>query len=182
MKGWLKMNATLRREILTETYEDMQKLICEAAWKFWRAYGGDIDDLIGQANLIFIKAVDSHDASQSKLTTWICFCIKNGLLDYMREQYRPAHIEINESMNSRHEQFSVIELLDEMERDAITILQLFLDTPQEILLDALSGGEKGLASVRQCMKRRMRNRLRQMGWTIERITESFNEIRNIISY
>lgn len=183
------MNATLRKEILTETYEDMQNLVYEAAWKFYYIHGGDIDDLIGQANLSFIRAVDSHDESRSKLTTWICVCIKNDLRNNMKNEYKQTHlthISIDDENNyldiptPDSDSFSIIELLDEMERDAHIILQLFLETPKEIIIDVLNEG-KQINHIQGYVRKRLRNRLRQMGWTIKRITEAFNEIKTIIN-
>lgn len=180
------MNTALRKDILTETYNDMQGLIFETTWKYWRIHGGDIDDLIGQANLSFIRAVDSHDGSRSKLTTWIGVCIQQDLRNYMVNEYKQTHpisiddenfnLDIRASNNS----FSVMELLDEMEKDALTILQLFLETPKEIIMDILEEG-KQMNHIQGHLRGRLRNRCRQMGWTIERIKKSFNEIKKAIS-
>ena len=187
----------LRKEILTATYEDMQNLIFETAWKHWRRHGGDIEDLVGQANLSFIRAVDSHDESKSELTTWIVVCINQDLRNYMVREYRQTHISIiDEKIKRSHlsvsdegehldiqdsyNTISVMELLDEMEKDAHTILQLFLETPKEVIMNVLEEG-KHMNHLQGYMRRRLRNRLRQMGWTINRIKKSFNEIKAAIS-
>ena len=191
------MNTMLRKEILTATYEDMQNLIFETAWKYWRRNGGDIEDLVGQANLSFIRAVDSYDESKSELTTWIVVCINQDLRNYMVREYRQTHISIiDEKIKHSHlsvsnegehldiqdsyNSISVMELLDEMEKDAHIILQLFLETPKEVIMNVLEEG-RHMNHLQGYMRRRLRNRLRQMGWTIERIKKSFNEIKAAIS-
>ena len=175
------MNAILRKEILSETYEDMQGLIFETAWRFWNSHGGDIDEYIAEANLLFIKAFDCYDESKSKLTTWVVTTINNGLRDFIRTEYRQTHVSMSDEFESQSSKgFSVMELLDEMERDCHTIIQLFLETPQEILLSALA--DKNRRGVKGLAKNRLKNRLRQMGWTICRIKKAFEEIKTVISY
>ena len=176
--------------MLTETYTDMGGLISEMTYRFWKAHGGDLDDLKAQANLIFIKAVDSHNPQKSKLTTWVAISIKKGLLYYMRRKwYKPTHISIVDLVNNNfefesksNENFSVMELLDEMECDAHIVLQLFLDIPREVLLTIFEDKNFRFDHTGGKIKNRLRNRLRQMGWTIRRIKEAFEEIKGITSY
>ena len=181
----MKMTSTLREEILTETYGDMQKLIFGIVWKFWRIYGGDLDDLTGQANLIFITAFDSYDPSKSKLTTWLTTKIKWGLLDYMKEgNVYESHVSIDDEFVEIYpvvkEDISVIELLDEMDQDAHTILQLFLDIPRDIMVNILNEHCR-VKDVQANLRNRLLHRLRQMGWNLKRIRKTFEEIKNVTS-
>lgn len=187
------MNARLRREILTETYKDMQKLISATVRRFWNSYGGDLDDLHAQANLIFINAVDDYDSSRAKMTTWLTIRIRNGLLDYIKGEYKSKHLLIEdlladgitpdfiESKSKIKKDFSVMELIDNLEQDAHIVLWLFLTTPKEVMQDILDS-KKRVDGVRSCMRNRLNNRLRQMGWTIRRIKEAFDEVKNVTSY
>lgn len=185
-----EMNSRLHKEILTETYKDMRGLVSETAYKFWRAHGGDLDDLKAQANLIFIEAVLSHDSKRSKITTWVVNSISKGLLYYMRSTwYAPTHVSIGnghdddfELESKSNENLSVMELLDEMEQDAHIILCLFLDTPKEVILNIFDDKNFRLDRTRSRVRNRLRNRLRQMGWTIRRIGEAFDEVKNVTSY
>lgn len=185
------MNTSLRKDILTETYEDMQNLVYKTAWNFYRKYGGDIEDLIGQANLIFIHAVDHYDENKgTEFTTWLVNDINYWLRIYMRDERRQIYLPLssvldNEDINFDipvQDDFSVLELLDEIEKDAHTIIQLFLDTPKDAIEEYMyrAKGKKG-RHFEGFMKRRLKNRLRQMGWTITRIKEAFNEIKEVIA-
>lgn len=181
------MKPTLRKDILTETYKDMQKLVAGAAWNFWYIYGGDVDDLIAQANLIFIDAFDTYDSSRSKLTTWLTFKIRKGLFEYMRNGngHRLMHARIDDEFIKKQPapngDFSVIELVDEMEQDARIVLQLFLETPREVMVNILNSNRR-IDHAQAHMRKRLRNRLRQMGWTVRRIRKAFEEIKNATSY
>lgn len=186
------MNSRLRKDILTETYKDMRGLVSETAWRFWVAHGGDLDDLKAQANLIFIYAIDDYDSSKgTKISTWIAYRIKKRLLDYMRSGYVPTHSSIGiehdtekdfDFESKSNENLSVIELLDEMEQDARIVLCLFLDTPKEVLLTIFNDKNFRYDHAGGCVRNRLRNRLRQMGWNIKRIKKVFDEIKNVTSY
>lgn len=180
-----KTTIDLHSEILAETYEDMQGLITKTVWDFWKVYGGDVEDLMAQANLIFIEAVDTYNPSKSKLTTWLMFIIRKRLLTYIKDECKQAHVQINkyiiDTYPAHHKDFSVMEMLDEMKQDALVVLQLFLETPQEIMVDMLNDGKR-IDQAPACMRRRLKNRLRQMGWRTKRIKKAFKEIKQITSY
>lgn len=183
------MKSTLRKEILTETYEDVQKLIFEGAWKFWNLYGGDIRDLIAQANLIFIEAFDSYNPNRGALlTTWIAFKVKKGLIDYLKNGnvYKSKHTSIDDEFirtypASKNENFSVMELLDEMGQDSHVVLQLFFEIPKDVMVNILNSKKKS-DHVRSAIRRRLRNRLRQMGWTMKRTKKAFEQIKSVTNY
>lgn len=182
------MKPTLRKEILTETFKDMEGLIVDAAWKFWRTYGGDIDDLIAQSNLIFIDAFDTYDSSKgAKLTTWVTLKVKYGLLSYMRggNVYGTTHVSIDDDFADTYPEsnknFSVMEMLDDLEQDARIVLQLFLETPREILSSILNNSKR-VDSTQAAIRNRLQNRLRQMEWTTCRIKTAFEQIKSVTSY
>ena len=181
------MNSRLHKEILTEAYKDMQKLIAGVAWNFWSIRGGDLDDLIGQANLIFIDAFNTYDPSRgTKLATWLTFKIKRGLFDYIRngnvyEQHTSIDDEFAEIYPALSKDFSVMELLDEMEHYAHIVLQLFLETPKEIIIKVLNK-QRRIDHTQAHLRNRLMNRLRQMGWTVRRMRAAFEEIKNATSY
>lgn len=178
------MNEYLRREILTETYEDMKKLIVGVTYKFWLLHGGDFEDLKGQANLLFIKALDRYDPERSALTTWITIRIEKGLLDYIKRDYRFSCISISDELVEccpAFPNFSVMDLIDNLGQDAHVVLSLFLSTPREIL-SSIRDEKVRTNHVASCIKNRLRNRLRQMGWNRRRIVKAFNEIKVVTSY
>ena len=75
-----------------------------------------------------------------------------------------------------------MELLDEMEQDARIVLCLFLNTPKEVIETIFNNKNFRLDHTGGKMRNRLRNRLRQMGWTIRRIKEAFEEIKSVTSY
>ena len=72
-------------------------------------------------------------------------------------------------------------MLDELGGDARIVLQLFLDTPREIMIEIFNSNKR-VDTSRACVRNRLRNRLRQMGWTMYRIKKAFREIKNATSH
>jgi DNA-directed RNA polymerase specialized sigma subunit len=174
----------LRKDVLTETYEDMKNLIFDTTWKVQRTFGGDIDDLMGQANLLFIQAFDSYDETKAKLTTWIASYITTGLRLYLTKERKQKYIivdfreiEIAQAPNT----FCITELIDEMEQDVHIIVQLFLETPKDVIISFLDE-DNHMRHLQGHLKRRIKNRLRQMQWNVKRIKKAFEEIKTIINY
>jgi len=170
--------ATLEREAMTETYEDVKDLIFDSAWSFQRSHGGDIEELIAESNKIFVLTYHSYNEDFSKFTYWLVFNIKHGLKEFTKHEWRQSHPSLNRIVKhdpykcEYAETFSVIELLDEIGKDAETILQLFTETPKEVFTSTLR--------ERIYIKNRIKNRLRQMGWTIRRIKKTLEEISEAI--
>jgi DNA-directed RNA polymerase specialized sigma subunit len=181
------MKENPHKEILTDIYKNMQKLIAKAAWDFWSVYGGDIDDVIAQANLIFIDAFSTYDSSRSEITTWLTFKIKKGLLDYMRSGNlrESSNIKIDsvfaETYPASKKDISIMEFLDELNEDAHVVLQLFFETPSEVLVD-IQNSSRRIDHARAHIRRRLMNRLRQMGWTVKRMNKAFGMIKSVSSY
>lgn len=174
------MNQALQKELLTETYEEVQELIAKIVRGMMAQYGGfEFDELSAEANLHYIRAFNDYDATQSKFTTHLITYIKNGLFWYIRDEYRQAHISIDdENTNIDSLQtipFSLIDLFDEMEQDTYTIIHLFFNAPKEIIELALSNGKH-----QKHMRTSLKNYLHNMGWTIRRITKTFEDLQNAL--
>ena len=178
MKG-CKVNAILQKEILTETYEDVKDLIAKIVWNFQTTHGGDFEELLAEANLIFVLAFDTHDETEAQLSTWLYNCINPSLLNYMKEEWRHPTISIDDKNTDTSSlyssSFSIMDLLDELESDAHVVLHLLLDTPEEIVNIALTKGK-----AQRHLKAELKRHLHKMGWTMKRITKTFEEIRKVL--
>lgn len=72
----------MNREFNIERFLPLAKKI---AWEVWqRGRSLDLADLEGQAGLILVKAMDSHDPSRGELAPHVAFRLRHDLLDYVR--------------------------------------------------------------------------------------------------
>jgi len=178
------MNITLRQDAMNETFNDVRSLIRNVVWNFIRSHGGDFNEYEAEANHIFIKAYDNYDPKKAKFTTYLVNRIRGGLLDYIKRTNKYAKhghgiISIEQTefdCSDGKKQFYILDLLDEVTDDAKTILNLILDIPIEIEEDCLNRGTNGRA-----MKESIRRYMQKLGWTKNRIKETFKEITEVIN-
>jgi len=150
---------------MTETFEDMQGLINSIAVRHAYRYGGIIEDLIGEANLIFVKAMNKYCPSRASVQTYLTIRITKGLLDTMR---LPAKSRIRNTKSVEEEDmfyppaakaFSWIEFLDELSTDGKTIVRLVC--------------EDGMCLQKQIQK--------HLNWNYERVRSGFDEVRKALA-
>lgn len=177
------MKAALRKDALSETYTDIEKLIYDIVWKFKDRYGGDIGELVAEANLIYVLAFDSYNETKGALSTWMHFCIRKGLLDFLKStrqqnRYGLKFYPLSEAKGVSIQKFRplhLLEMLEEVGEDAKVVIRLVFYPPEGITKEDLEGG----FSACRC-RRYLRQYLHDLGWTGRRIKESFQEIRRIL--
>src|ERR1700692_2812791 len=84
------MNKELERLAMTCTFEVIEKLIYDTCHRFqekYPYYEQDIEELISEANEIFLTVYKTYDPTRASLTTWTRFKIFHGLLENMRKKY-----------------------------------------------------------------------------------------------
>lgn len=171
----------LQRDIVEETYRDVDEKIEKIVWRFIHRHGGNFDELKAEANYAFVRGMYEfpHNKKRSTFNTWLYHIVSTALGDNLRLNYRPPALPIEDFKNSAKAQtsFSPAELLDEISNDACTIISLFLDTPAEIYKDALLNGKH-----HRHLKASLKRHLIQLGWTMKRISDSFEEIRYALTY
>lgn len=169
---------TLKHNALTETYIDVEKLIYATVWKFKRKFGGDFEELVAEANFIYVLAFDSYKESRAAFTTWLCFCIWRGLqnhIRFIREKNKYTKILPLEQCPNR--EFVIekpsffFEMLDEFGEDSKTIIKLVFNPPEELKKES---NHSFKVDIRIYLSTKF-------GWTGRRIKESFEEIGKVIT-
>lgn len=183
------MESALRRDALTETYFDLENLIYDCVWRFREKYGGDFESLLAEANLLYVVAFDSYNETKGALSTWVYFCIKKGLLDFIkrRRQVNRYGVAFCASKScykaackvagKSYHHFYLSEILEEVSQDTKVLIKLVLHPPEAVTTEDLEKGFSPYGS-RVYLKRYLHHRL---GWTTRQIKESFKEIRKVIS-
>ena len=178
---------------ITETYYDVEKLIYHVCNGFRREYGGDVEEMVGEANLVYMKVYKSWNSSGAmSFTSFLATCIYRKLLDKKRSDNKKSKVwnislhglisfefETNrvfdKIMEDKKPTFDKDDFLEEFTKDAQKIIQFILEEPEELKLRVKQKGNqhRNWRSV-------IRNYLKEIGWTAKRITESFEEIRSLI--
>ena len=171
-----------QRENTTQIYTNMKNLIAHTTWKFHNRYGGDFEELLNEANLLFIKATQSHNEARSKITTWTRFCIWKGLLNYIKKEHKQwnplLRLELPIDISDDTNYFSLSEILDELSDDAKDIIKLIFDLPLEIQMDAKQHGNRPRnikAALYRFLYKEFSNRIKTKP-VIIKVRELFEEI------
>lgn len=166
------------------TYDDVRGLIIDTACKFRDAYGGDLDELIGEAELIFVQRYRRREPGKGTFENWIRYKIWNGLLDEARKIAKrrvraPMELADLDAVAAREPAppWALAEFLGALGEDAAYVAGLALDPPIDVRLSAAQRhGEQNPRSIRLAVA----EFLKDMGWAAGRIAESFNEIREVL--
>jgi len=172
-------SSLIMKDALTETYQDIQNLIYDTVWKFKRANGGDFDDMISTANVIYMEAFFSYDASRASFSTWLHTKVWKGLLEYQRQtlmrSWQQTGIDLKDMPTPSVIPFC--ELLSELSRDARTIVELILELPDNVEQEALSKGTHP-CHIRAALRLYLQTFL---GWSEAHVVQTFQEIAEVIN-
>ena len=166
--------------VLSETYEDVKKMLYRLSWKMVSKCGGEFDDWLSIANKIFVEAYLDYDATKgSQFSTWVYNRVSYAFWDFITDnkKYQDRFGESNqllaESSDSKPHRLDGI--LKELSEDAKTIVQLIIDTPGDLV---------SIIRVKKPEKQRRAiwKYLRGLGveWSLGRVVNSFDEIREVV--
>lgn len=173
---------------IDETYQDVEKLIYHAVHKFYKSHGGDIDEMIGVANQVFMDSYEAFDASKGTFTGFLYLNITRRLQDlYWHEKRRKTMSLDSETEDGTtfagqvedyrtSKDFDLMEFAEGMSQDAMEVLKLVLESPAELASVAMGKGGNP-----RNWRSTVREFLYGMGWSGERISESFEEISGALA-
>lgn len=175
---------------ITQTYYDVENLIFDTAHKFSKRYSMDFEDVHSRANELFVDAYNRYVAwraqygyDRAPFPFYVRFYIIKQLLEDMRtrmlrEGYLPRRFDydLEEEMVS-DSGFDIDECLARLSENARLVARLVWDTPIHIRT-ALVGTAKRPGQYRRAIREYLRD---GMGWSHRMITDSFNEIRMVLS-
>lgn len=159
----------------------VQALIIYVAEKFQKDYGGDLDELIAEANFGFVSLYKKYDLSLQKLEHYMRFRIYQFLLDRCRKEQRAKRLfpkrdfefDLAEAPERDGLRFDRDEFLAKVDRhrrgDAAKVVDTLFSG------DYLSYPSPTKARVA------LQNHLKKRGWTQWRIAHTFEEIRGAVS-
>lgn len=182
---------------IDETYEDVEKLIYHTVWGFISSHGGDFDELCSIANQVFMDVYNGgwQPDKGTTFTGFLALCITRRLQDnyWNEKRHQMASLDYSNecsyddgtfgSVSSAGEvedyrcstKFNFSDFTEEMSEDAKTVVKLVLETPAELTEVAMGkGGDP------RNWRSTIRDFLCSIGWSYERVSKSFNEVRGTL--
>lgn len=183
------MGTALREIAWTDTYEDVEKLIYDTVHQFNRRYGVDVEESIGVGKEIFMKVLTSpigrggYDRSRGSFTNWLRFKIWHELLERKEKEAR-NYSRLKRVDVEDWSRFTVAapppgrwaEIREELSTDAKMIVHVMLDPPLDVTATLKALG----TPTPHRMRRAVMEFFCDLGWSKERVADSFNEIRRVI--
>ncbi len=169
---------TLTELAETETYRDLERLVNKLCWWAVEHLGGDYSDYESAADQAYTKAVQTHDPARGQITTHVWWCVRNRLLSVAATERRHrerCRTDLDlDRLPARGKTFDLEALLLDLSEDARTVVRLVVDTPGDLAR---------LCRMRRVdwMQQALGRALRNMGWTIGRVVESFDEVKEALA-
>lgn len=165
-----------------ETYEDIQSLIKFLANRFAMKSNGDFDELVSEGNVVFLRVYDSWKPGMgTKFTTYLSTCIwRQYITDYRvrvrKDVVRGCTVDVASVVDRRTIDYTrpgdrLAEFVESLSGDAAMVAKLVIDSPAELakIVEGKGGHPRNWVSS-------LREHLKGMGWTLNRIQTTFEEI------
>ena len=168
---------TMKKEQINSLYEENKNMIYKKSLSFHRTTGLRFEDLLSESNGLFMKAIKTFDEKKkAKFSSWLWIILTNGLNSYSKKtdlpNQDPDTFILVDFKKERDPVACLIlkEKIENLSESAKEVASILLSCPVEIL--ELSGLETP-KKIRSKIKQYLRND----GWTWEMIYNSFREIK-----
>jgi hypothetical protein len=142
---------------MDKTYEDIQLLIYHTVKKFIKHHGGDFDEMVSEANLLFVRMYKGEFAKYdpnkgTSFSTWFRYNLWMSLKTFRNRQIKKQDNQIIEITEPAvyYSDFSISELRQRISAEAKEVLNLILHTPVELLEMIQSTGGR-VIRVKKCI-------------------------------
>lgn len=183
------MEMVVNKGSLNQLYPLYEKLIYSTCWRFKKRFGGEFDELVGEANLIYVNEVKRYyettmDSNKGELplSSWLAQKIWFGLTNKRnRHENKWANmVEHDEEKHPTHESaarhFGFVDLMDELSSDAKHMVNMLLDSPPH-LKALIEDNNDSMRTIKYTLTKYLKTR----GWGVTRIKHTFREIAKVVN-
>lgn len=175
--------------VVTEVYLDVEKLIYKTVSRFIARHGGDFEEYVAEANVVFLNCYRLHDPARGMFSTLLVTAINNRLINFGKNELRYNNRYGSNTIDASTEDRMCVAAGDiaddssggydfgDLGNDARTVLRLVLTASGEFR-DAIIGSGKGAKDWRKSLKKYL---LIEMGFSTEDISNVFTEIGAVLA-
>jgi len=178
---------------INSTYEELAALIHHVTYQFARQYNIPYDDLIGPANVAYVKAAQRYDRTHgAKLSSWVQTKVWYALMSHTRREiirrHRVGELPTDEngdvlesSLPTTQPNNFRLEIESELSPHAHAVVSLLFDARHDLgVLFSWHTAKKRRVTSHQ-MLTLLREHLEDLGWPKEQIEGAFQEIRTVLA-
>ena len=174
---------------MTDTYEDVRLLIYNVCNKFWLKNGGDMDEYVGESNIVYLRAYNTWKPDKgTKFSSYLQTCIWRHLISFHKRaqgrlERRIVPVNFSDETNkyegllaTRDRPADIIgDFVSDLSSDAASIVRLVVEAPAELVSMVKS---KGGAPCNWSSS--IKSYLKGLGWTHGRIVDTFEELAGAV--
>jgi len=166
---------------IEKCYNEHKYLIQEIVSKFYKQFGGDYDELMADANLIFSTYFYKYDENKAKFSTYLYFNLWTDLLSIRRKELKNKIVsleDIADTIISVNPTYS-IDLIDCFKGDCKYIIDLIMSSDKLSEIYAKYKTAHRNRNLKNVLSRYLSNELH---WDSRRIKYTFERIKQILNY
>lgn len=141
------------------------------AWSFHKSTGIDYEELFSEACLAYCQAEadPNYNPYKAAITTFAWQRMRDHLRTYIKKEYHDVHLG-PDNQNDPYEEIEFKDEVNNLSDEAKTICKMIFQSPHEYL---------DLSSVHA--RGKIKDQLREAGWSWCKIWNSFREIKSTLS-
>ena len=165
-------------------YLNTEPLLRRIVWRHQQRYGGDHEELLAEAQYHYVLACKKYSPqdSNSSLEGWVSWFVPKQLLQSVRTERRHSKLlsrkELPMDSLNACKRFDLHALLADLSEDAQAIVQLTVGPHLSSLVGCKNKNWQPKAMHQRAALIRFLGRI---GWTLRRIQDTFQEIREALS-
>jgi len=170
---------------MEDTYLEVENLIYHTVHDYLKSHSGDFEELVAEANLVFVKVYEVFDPSKGALSTLLVSSIWRRFIDIGRKKSNEKSVwSVSSNVDRgngtledgladhRVGEFNFIEFATGLTEDAKLVMKLALESPEELAKEAIGKGD-----APRNWRSSIRWHLYNLGWSVDRVASSFEEVR-----
>lgn len=156
-----------------ETFESITPMLKRLALRYVQMCGGEFEDVFADLRCNWLSSYPKFDPEKASISTYTYTGAVRVLRNKLYKLKRTPHMEpLNDVGES---EFDLNQLLRDLSEDAQLLVELVLEPPSELLLPI----DGSITPTR--IRRRLKGWLKNVGWTMRRVQEAIEEIREALS-
>lgn len=174
------MKQDKEQELTQACYAQVEKVIYRLANSYSRITGIDVEELISDGNLAFMKAFSTYQWTDARtFSSWCYYTVENAFKDRLRDLDRPSRIKtqsLETPVPDRDHRETPEDLMRFLPPGALQMLQAVLSPPPDVVSRALVYDGKSGPGSATALRRAVREYFQALGWSPYEVSLAFAQI------
>lgn len=150
-----------------------EKLLRKIAWSFAQKSNVEMDDLLQEAKIAYLEAMESYDPTKSRISTWVWNCVSNRLKDRIKELNVSAMLDVEEVELESPQTFQT----DHLGMEAQEIVSILLSKPEAFDIPYWDQKQNISKRFQKDVKKKIMSFLVDQGWSMKKILTGFSDLQ-----